>query len=67
MPTKSAGAERDGDSREAIAERYPLRGEYLRRFSAAAEKLARERFLLKEDVEALVRRGDEEWDYVTKE
>ncbi len=67
LPTKSAGAERDGDSREAIAERYPLRGEYLRRFSAAAEKLARERFLLKEDVEALVRRGDEEWDYVTKE
>ncbi len=67
LPETSAGAERDGDSREAIADRYPSREEYLRRFSATAERLAGERFLLKEDVEALVRRRDEEWDYVTKE
>ncbi|MFL6540087.1 MAG: alpha/beta hydrolase domain-containing protein [Chthoniobacterales bacterium] len=56
----------DGDSRVSIAERYADRDDYLQKFSAAANKLADERFVLREDLEALVRRGGEEWDYITK-
>ncbi|MDQ6860287.1 MAG: alpha/beta hydrolase domain-containing protein [Verrucomicrobiota bacterium] len=56
----------EGDSRQPIADRYSSRDEYLSKFSEAAKKLADERFLLDEDVEALVRRGGEEWDYITK-
>ena len=64
LPLPKAKAE--DDSRQSITERYPSREEYLKKFSDAAEKLATERFLLNEDVEALVRRGGDEWDYVTK-
>jgi hypothetical protein len=49
-----------------IAERYPSREEYLRKFEGAAAELAAAGFLLEEDVDALVARGAEEWDYVTK-
>jgi hypothetical protein len=55
-----------GDARQPIADRYKDRADYLQKFFSAANKLADERFLLKGDVEALVRRGGEEWDYITK-
>lgn len=55
----------EDDSRRSIAERYASREEYLTKFTAAANRLADERFLLKDDVEALVKRGGEEWDFVT--
>jgi hypothetical protein len=54
------------DSRIPIAERYPSREEYLKKFAEAANKLVAERFLLGEDVDALVKRGGDEWDFVTK-
>jgi hypothetical protein len=56
----------DNDPRTPIAERYPSREEYLKKFAEAANKLAAERFLLRDDVDALVKRGGEEWDFVTK-
>lgn len=56
----------DGDTRVPISERYTDREDYLNKFSAAANKLADEHFILREDLEALVRRGGEEWDYITK-
>lgn len=61
-----AKAKADQDSRVPIGERYESRDEYLKRFRGAAEKLAVDRFVLKEDVEALVARGGEEWDYLTR-
>jgi hypothetical protein len=61
-----AEAQMVGDPRQPIAERYQSREDYLRNFSDAARKLADERFLLRDDVEALVRRGREEWDFLTK-
>ena len=61
MPKKRS----DDDSRTPIAGRYASREEYLEKFAAAANKLADERFLLKDDVDALVKRGGEEWDFVT--
>jgi hypothetical protein len=66
FPKTKADAEAKGDPRASIAERYQSREEFLIKFSGAANKLADDRFLLKEDVEALVERGGEEWDFVTK-
>ncbi|MFN2476239.1 MAG: alpha/beta hydrolase domain-containing protein [Chthoniobacterales bacterium] len=66
LPKIKADAGAAGDPREAIAERYPSREEYVGRFREAAKKLADDRFILCEDVDALVARGGDEWDYVTK-
>jgi hypothetical protein len=54
------------DSRTPITERYSSREEYLKKFTEAADKLVTERFLLREDTDALVKRGAEEWDLLTK-
>ena len=59
--TKSAN-----DPRRCLRERYASRAEYLQRFRAAAEQLVGERFLLHEDLDALVRRGGAEWDRIAQ-
>ena len=64
LPKTNADAEAAGDPRQPIAERYSSREDYLAKFSAAAEKLAHDRFLLQEDIPALLTRAGEEWDYV---
>jgi Alpha/beta hydrolase domain len=56
----------ENDSRTPIAERYSSRDEYLKKFTEAANKLVEQRFLLQEDVDALAKRGGDEWDFVTK-
>ena len=66
LPKTKAGAETADDPRKPIAERYQSREDYLSKFRGAATKLADERFLLHEDVDALVARGGEEWDFVMK-
>ncbi|MCA1660051.1 MAG: hypothetical protein LC642_05890 [Verrucomicrobiaceae bacterium] len=59
-------AEEAGDARPPIDERYKSRDEYLKKFSDATSRLATERFLLPEDVDALLKRGGDEWDFVTR-
>lgn len=59
--TTAADREKTGDPRPSIAERYRSREEYMGRFSEAAQRLVRERFLLKEDLEAILQRGEREW------
>jgi hypothetical protein len=54
------------DSRTPIADRYSSREDYLKKFTEAASKLVAERFLLKDDADSLVKRGGDEWDFVTK-
>jgi hypothetical protein len=54
-----------GDLRRSIAERYPNRENYLGRVSAAAKALVAQRFMLSDDVAAVVRRADEMWRMVT--
>jgi hypothetical protein len=56
----AAERERSGDPRRSVAERYASREEYMGKFSEAAMKLIRERFLLKEDLPALLERGQRE-------
>jgi hypothetical protein len=53
--------ERSGDPRASIAERYSGRKGYLARVSQAAANLVRSRFLLAEDVAAVLRRADAMW------
>jgi hypothetical protein len=61
-----AKTKNDNDPRTPIAQRYPSREEYLKKFTEAANKLAADRFVLREDVDALVKRGGDEWDFVTR-
>lgn len=55
---------KSGDPRLSIAERYVSRDEYMGKFKNAAEKLIRERFLLPEDLPAVIARGEREWNEV---
>jgi hypothetical protein len=57
---------RSGDPRESILERYPTREDYLARFQAAVEVLVSERWILKEDRDAILDRGKLEWAEATK-
>jgi hypothetical protein len=54
--------ERSGDPRPSIAERYASRDEYLARVRAAALALAKERYLLEEDVETSLAFAARMWD-----
>ena len=56
--------EKSGDPRLSIAERYASRDEYLGKFAEAATKLIHERFLLREDLPAVLERGEREWEEV---
>ena len=66
LPKTKVEADASGDPRTSIAERYTSREDYLAKFRDSANKLADDRYLLREDVDALVARGGEEWDYVTR-
>lgn len=67
LPKTKSEAEAASDPRNSIAARYSSREDYLKKFRAAADKLATDRFILPEDVGSLVRRGGEEWDWVMKD
>jgi hypothetical protein len=66
IPFAKTAAEREksGDPRLSIAERYASREQYLGKFAEAAMKLIHERFLLREDLPAMLERGEREWDEV---
>lgn len=57
---------RSGDPRPSIAERYSSFDEYMRLYREAAERLVKDRFLLPEDVPAVLDRGKREWMYATQ-
>ena len=57
LPRTRADREKTGDSRKSIAERYAGLEDYLGRISLAALELVRERFLLPEDVPAMIERA----------
>jgi Alpha/beta hydrolase domain len=66
IPFAKTAAEREksGDPRISVAERYSSREQYVGKFAEAAMKLIRERFLLREDLPAVLERGEREWDEV---
>jgi len=61
LPRDEAARRAAKDPRRSIAERYGDEDRYLGRFTRAALALAHERFLLDEDLPAVLRHGREEW------
>jgi hypothetical protein len=59
-----AEREQSGDSRPSIEERYANRQEYLQRVRRATSDLVRERFVLQDDVEAVVQQADQTWSVI---
>jgi hypothetical protein len=56
--------QQSGDPRLSLEERYQSREQYMIKFTEAANKLVKQRFLLQEDLPAIVERGRREWDEV---
>ncbi len=67
MPFPATKADRDksGDPRLSIAERYPSRDAYLTKVKAAADDLVKGRYVLAEDVDAIVKHEALVWDTLT--
>jgi hypothetical protein len=63
--TKSDREQR-GDPRASLEERYQSKAQYLGLFAEAAMDLIQRRFLLREDLAGVLRRGNLEWDEAQK-
>jgi hypothetical protein len=63
IPFSKTVAERSksGDPRKSIAERYTGQADYIHRFKNAVDDLVNQRWILQEDREALLLRGQQEW------
>jgi hypothetical protein len=63
IPLAKTAEERkkSGDPRPSIEERYASQAEYMGKFEQAAKKLIEQRFLLQEDLPAILERGRLEW------
>jgi hypothetical protein len=48
---------KSGDPRRSIAERYPSREEYLKRYRDAVNEVIQQKYVLPEDRDALLKRG----------
>ena len=66
FPRTAAERQKTGDPRKSIAERYSSREDYLSRYSRAIDDLIKQHWILPEDREALLRRGEQEWAHATK-
>lgn len=68
LPFAKTAAEREktGDPRKSIAERYANHDDYSARFQRALDELIRQRWILREDRDALLQRGEQEWTEATK-
>jgi hypothetical protein len=58
--------QKSGDPRLSLEERYASRAEYLQRVDAAAKKLAAQRYVLPEDVDAIVKAAGDHWDWTMR-
>jgi hypothetical protein len=58
---------KSGDPRLSIAERYASQEEYMSKFQQAAKKLVEQRFLLQEDLPAILERGKLEWKTIAEQ
>jgi hypothetical protein len=66
FPKDAAAREKSHDPRKSIAERYASREAYLSQFTQATDALIQQRWILTEDRAALIQRGAQEWDYLTR-
>jgi hypothetical protein len=64
FPATATERQQSGDPRKSIAERYSSRDDYLAQYARAADELIKQRWILPEDREAVLHRGEQEWDEV---
>ena len=57
---------KDDDSRLSISERYSSKDDYLEKISNYSKELIKQRFLLDFDLENILSRSEERWDYFNK-
>jgi hypothetical protein len=69
LPFSKTASERQktGDPRKSIAERYSGSDDYLTRYTKAVDELVKERWILPEDRESLISRGEQEWTEATQQ
>jgi hypothetical protein len=65
FPPTRAIRESTGDPRPSLEERYRGVDDYLQRVRAAAMDLIRDRYMLEEDLGAVLARARRHWDYAT--
>lgn len=66
FPKTAADRQASGDPRKSVAERYTGKDHYMTRFTKALDELVRQRWILPEDRDAVMHRGEQEWDLATK-
>jgi Alpha/beta hydrolase domain len=66
FPKTAAERESAGDPRKSIAERYSRRDDYMTRYRAAVDDLVKQHWILPEDRDPLMQRGEQEWSEATK-
>ena len=66
FPKTTGDRQKTNDPRRSIAERYASREDYLDQYSKALDSLIQQRWILPEDRDAMMHRGDEEWSEATK-
>ena len=62
FPATRAQRERTGDPRQSITERYGTRADYVKKIQESAQRLAQERYILKDDVPTIVQEAGRHWD-----
>jgi hypothetical protein len=67
IPFAMTKAEREArkDPRLSITERYRDRDDYISKLRAAAQELIKGRYLLPEDMDNVVKRGQAQWEFLT--
>src|SRR5687767_8451243 len=66
LPRTKAARDRSNDSRQSIEERHMSREDYLGRIALAAVALVEERYLLAEDVPAIIERARAHYEWATR-
>ena len=66
FPRSAEERQKTGDPRRSIAERYSGRDDYMARYTRAVDDLVKQRWILPEDREAVLHRGEQEWAEATK-
>ena len=66
FPKTAAERQKTGDPRKSIAERYSSAEDYMTQYKSAVDDLVKQRWILPEDRDALLKRGEQEWTEATK-
>ena len=66
FPGNAVTREASGDARQSIEERYPSRDAYLAGYRAAAQRLIQSGLLLPGDLDSIMKRAEQLWDWVVE-